>query len=76
MNIGNTSRQNAQNNSNNIQRDRQTELQGLLGQIESLRKRIEDVYHKEKTNVEFNEILSSFRGIRTTSRSSEFSEIV
>ena len=61
MNIGNTSRQNAQNNSNNIQRDRQTELQGLLGQIESLRKRIEDVYHKEKTNVEFNEILSSFR---------------
>ena len=61
MNRGNTSSQNTNTNSNNIQRDRQTELQGLLGQIESLRKRIEDVYHKEKTNVEFNELLSSFR---------------
>ena len=59
---GSNNNNNKNANSNNIQRERQIQLRNILQQIESLRKRIEDVYKKdEKIDVDSKDLLSSFR---------------
>ena len=49
-------------NGDMLQRERETELKLILQQVESLRKRIEHVYEKDKNiDVGFQDLLSAFR---------------